>query len=70
MKEKLLSYVEDLKEDLSKDEKEYSRLFVKIDNCKSKKDKIFLELELANVSGRRDTTKDIIECLEYLLKED
>lgn len=69
MKEQMLKgYVEDLKEDFNKYEKEYSRLIIKIDNCKTKKDKKFLELELANVSGHRDSTKNTIECLEYLLK--
>lgn len=64
MKEKLIEYVKDLREDLKNRNKEFDNLLKLCDDELNKDLKNQFLKQLSNVAGRIDTLKSIIECLE------
>lgn len=64
MKEKLIEYVKDLREDLKNRNKEFDNLLKLCDDELNKDLKNQFLKQLSNTAGRIDTLKSIIECLE------
>lgn len=69
MQEKLKNYISVLYEDLNTEDERYNNLIEKIDTIKEQQEKDYYLKALANIAGRIDVTKSVIDYLENIAKE-
>lgn len=69
MQEKLKNYISVLYDDLNIENERYSNIIEKIDSIEDKQEQHYYLKALANIAGRIDVTKSVIDYLENIAKE-